>query len=127
MLMWLLLLALPLQGYAAATTLNCGAGHHPMSAAVASVAIPVASGEPRHVHHGDTTDPAASAGHHHADGTSKSKCSACATCCVGAALPATALVFVDAVPDRAPTRFFSIGPIGFLTDGPDRPPRTHLV
>ena len=46
---------------------------------------------------------------------------------MGAALPATALVFADAAPDGAPMHFFSIGPIGFLTDVPDRPPRTLLV
>lgn len=124
-LMWLLLIALPLQGYAAATMLNCGASHDRTVAMDGSVATLLEALEAHHhFRQGNLDDDARAAGHHHADGKANAKCSACAACCVGAALPATALVFADAGPDRAPTRFFSIGPIGFLTGGPDRPPRT---
>lgn len=120
-LMCLLLLALPLQGYAAATMLNCGPNH----AAAASV-------DAHHAQHQATGDHGASPhdagqGHHLADGVTKTKCSACASCCVGVALPASALVFAAASPAVAPVALFPIGPIGFTTSGPDRPPRTSLV
>jgi len=127
-LMWLLLLALPLQGYAAATMLNCGASHDRTVAMDGSLAtLPEALGAHHHFRQGDLDDHPRAAGHHHEDGKANAKCSACAACCVGAALPATALVFADAVSEHAPARLFSIGPIGFLTDGPDRPPRSLLV
>lgn len=113
-LMWVLLFALPFQGYAAATMLNCGPAPHRMAAAP-SAAVDV------HQH-------AASGDHQHQDHHDKvSKCSVCAACCVGAALPAAALVFAPAMPAGVPSSFFSIGAVGFLTDGPDRPPRLFLV
>lgn len=116
-LMWVLLFALPFQGYAAATMLNCGPNHHRVSATADSDATPSAAVE-AHSH-------AASADHHHTD--KASKCSACAACCVGATLPTSALVFAAAEPAGVPTAWFCIGPLGFVTDGPDRPPRTSLV
>lgn len=125
-LMWLVL-ALPLQGYAAAAMLNCVAGHHRMSAVVTPSAVPSAAGEDHHAHHAAAAKSAAASDPQPAQGLSKSTCSACAACCVGAALPATALVFADALPDSTPVHTSTIGPIGFLTDGPDRPPRTDLV
>lgn len=118
-LMWVLLIALPFQGYAAATMLGCGPDHHRTSL-------------PTHVH--DEVVSAAAVGvhqhaasddHHHPD--QASKCSVCAACCVSAALPAKALVFSAAEPVGAPTRLLAMGPVGFLTDGPDRPPRISLV
>ncbi|OYT98198.1 MAG: hypothetical protein CFE40_13095 [Burkholderiales bacterium PBB1] len=125
-LMWLVL-ALPLQGYAAAAMLNCVAGHHRMSAVVVSSADLPDAGKDRHAHHAHDAEPATALDTHSAAGLSKSKCSACAACCVGAPLPATGLVFAEAAPDGAPACACIIGPIGFLTDGPDRPPRTDLA
>lgn len=127
LLVWLLLLALPLQGYAAATMLNCSAGHDQVPVVLLSTAVVAAVDQPDPAHHSEVAAPTASAGHHHGAGTSKFKCSACAACCAGAGLPAAPLVFADAAPAAPPTHFCSIGVIGFLTDGPDRPPRTHLV
>ena len=97
--MWLLLLALPLQGYAAATMLHCGPNHHRMM--TAAWAEPAA-----------TRDHAVTAPHHHAMGMAdghheaasaegspdapplphldklmKFKCQACPVCCLGAAMP----------------------------------------
>jgi hypothetical protein len=124
-LMWLLLLALPVQGLAAATMLHCGAGHQRGASSLAGKA-------------GSAHRHAASGAHHHAAAAvvtaavahdaaqpdlTKSKCSACAACCIGAALPATALVFESFAPALAPLAFVSEPAIGFVTDGPDRPPR----
>lgn len=137
--MWLLLLALPLQGFAAATMLNCGPNHHQMWEA--SIATPALSHE--HSGAGDHHHPMASAvpdqtsasGAPGDDGSpvqqltqlSKFKCSACAACCMGAALPATALTFQSPPPATAPDFSVLASHVGFLTDGPDRPPRHRLV
>lgn len=133
-LMWLLLLALPMQGYATATMVSCGPNHHRMAAAAQLVDAVSASATAHHSHHGmqgphahEASAVADEQDTRHLSPASKFKCSACATCCVGAALPITPLVFAAAAPSGAPSSVFSIGPIGFQTDGPDRPPRTLLA
>ena len=114
-LTWLLLLALPLHGYAASTMVLCAAGHHRSTA----------SADGGH-------DPAAHAAAHHAAGHDNqaakpasvdAKCSACAACCTAVYLPTNVIDFtapapgpVRAVPE--PTTL-----VGFVTDGPERPPR----
>ena len=117
--MCLLLFALPFQGYAATTMLGCGPNHPQGSA----TAIP--EGSPgdaaAHVHSND-----AAADHSHADPVA-SKCSVCASCCIGVALLTAPLSFAALPPVIAPATLLSIGEVGFLTDGPDRPPRTALV
>ena len=142
-LAWLLLFSLPLQGYAAATMLSCGPNHHQMWAAAATVSHHD-SGEAQHDHHdaqnsaGDhhsaasadaTGDYAAGddASVHHLNKLSKFKCSACAACCVGAALPTSSLEFLSFPPAVALDHFVPTPHVGFFTDGPDRPPRLPLV
>ena len=125
---WLLAIALPAQGLAAATMLHC--------APQRSDAVPAAHAG--HEHHG-----AAAAQHHHGAAsdhaaagatdaetgsdnmtTQLQKCSACATCCIGLALPSSAqpvpgpLATPTARPEPAAVH------AAFLTSGPDRPPRT---
>jgi hypothetical protein len=137
--MWLLLLALPLQGFAAATMLNCGPNHHQMwKASVATQAV-----AHEHSGHGDHHHPMGSADLdatsassepgddgspvQHLGKLTKFKCSACAACCMGAALPATALTFQSPPPAEPPDFSVLASHVGFLTDGPDRPPRHPLV
>jgi hypothetical protein len=148
-LMWLLLLALPLQGFAAATMLTCGPNHHrlPVHAAAASVhdhGHDHGNGNGQHHAHAHEHAPApaqadaeaavdvaadrAPSSHAMDQGAkSKSKCSACAACCIGAALPAAALVFAPFDAATAPVGSAPASRVGFFTDGPDRPPRLHLV
>lgn len=133
-LVWLVLFALPLQGYAAATLLHCGPGHH--RAAAAAMVGP--SGAHHHAMHGDDH----ASGHAGADGAmvsagigddgasldhldklSKAKCSACAACCVGAALPTATLEFAAVAGATVPTPFVPASRVGFYTDRLDRPPR----
>ena len=120
-LMWLLLLALPLQGFAAATMLHCGAGHQRTVATAASK-----SASPHHHEAGQAHQHAAASDTAQPD-LAKSKCSACAACCMGTALPAAALAFEPFAPALAPLSFVTAPAIGFVTDGPDRPPRILLV
>ncbi len=123
-LMWLLALALPLQGVAAASMFGGGSGPS-SSAAVHSHAQAMHKVE-HHPHAG-----AADHGAAHKSGAgathSKASCSACASCCTSAALPTTPVVFeATHVPDTfvrlAPHRVAS-----FISGGPERPPRSILA
>ena len=138
-MMWLLLFALPLQGYAAATMLNCGPNHHRMMAV--SIAEPdvthehAAAGQHHHkmgvaagehevaaVDHSGDAPPLP-----HLDKLGKFKCNACAVCCTGAAMPTAAFTFEPFSSAMAPEFFVPASHVGFVTDGPDRPPRlSHL-
>lgn len=136
LLIWLLALALPAQGAAAATMAFCGPGHHESRTATHANPGPAAG----HSDHGrDTQD----APKHHAaaaqadeDGSAtpakfiqpaKQKCSACASCCSAAAILNTALDLPVPPPSR--TLFIALAPtIGvFIADGPERPPRALLA
>lgn len=137
LLLWLLILALPAQGFAAAQ-LACGPAHHdkvPIGAP-ASVHTHDAIDHVGHVHeHEDqaheiqnaAADEAApdssSSFHKHAT----AKCSACAACCVGAAMSPTVLTWPqphDSVTVRivASAAAFS----GHIPAGLERPPRVTL-
>jgi hypothetical protein len=128
----LLLVAVPLQGYAASAMLFCGAAHGWGESAIVDHADHAQAGHA----HGD-------AAHHDAvavtDADERSSsaltladlahgaCSVCASCCSGAALPAATITTAfaqqqvapvvpgeHAAPDRAPARL-------------ERPPRTVLA
>jgi hypothetical protein len=139
LLIWLLVLAVPAQGAAAATMAFCGPNHH-------------GDGTPTHSHQGlpaehshdgggaqsahehitapadggvsATASPAAPAQAVHAD---RQKCSACASCCSGSAILSTVLAVP--APVLAPTVFTAVVPSvdAFAADGPDRPPRLVLA
>lgn len=141
--MWLVALAVPVQGYAAVTMLGCGPGHHDTAGTQSPVAIAnddeAASPPQLHESHAEVAgerhhDDSAEPEHAHAlkaHGTpgkaGKGSCTPCASCCVVAALPATALVFqaialLDFFVPLAPR-----GIASFLTEGPERPPRSILA
>jgi len=112
----LLALALPMQGYAAQTMKLCGMGHPP-----AAVVLQDHSAH-QHQHQLQHHHDAEAAGAHQHDG----KCSVCATCCNAAALrsiwaaPPVALIPSHLVPTipHAHSRL-AVG-------GLDRPPRSSL-
>jgi hypothetical protein len=130
----LLALALPAQGLANAAMLHCGSSHERMHTAQA--ASPQAA--EHHQHHGAA--PEHPHGADHAEHTSHQpaspdkltdlgqyKCSSCASCCAGIALPSTMPQLV--APELGATPFAAIAPgvAAFATDGPDRPPRSSLA
>lgn len=137
LLIWLLVLAIPAQGAAAATMAFCGPDHHGSGAAGAGVRADVSM----HHHHGDAesvhqgrsgasatmaADDDAQAGAQVSQ-AAKPKCSACASCCsMGAMLTAVPVVPVT---DSAPPMFATVVPSvdAFAADGPDRPPRSVFV
>lgn len=134
-LMWLLLLALPMQGFAAATMLNCGPNHHRMLAGAAVESAKddghAAVGHDQHAmsmtddRHEKASDGGANdlPSAHHLDKLMKFKCSACAACCVGAALPTAALVIASIPPAMTTAAFVYTPHVDFLSTGLDRPPR----
>lgn len=136
-LMWLVVLAIPAQGYAAAAMVGCGPGHHSMLAApshadaMAERDAPIhafdasleADSDPHHAGSAESDHGQLTKSHGSAAKGAKGSCSPCASCCVVAALPTTVMVFeplplVDFFVPLAPRSVAS-----FVTDGLDRPPR----
>lgn len=139
--MWLIALALPIQGVAAATMLHCGAtpaqqpasaheghSHHHQHGSHAYGGASAAAHDEGGHHHADPSpvdDAASAVSHHHAGG--KSSCSACASCCSAAALPAMPIVLASQTPAEPVFAIPRLPVVVFLTDGPERPPRTILA
>ena len=144
LVVWLLALALPVQGFAAATMLHCAGGHHDGAASVAagghdhvmhmraSDAVGEISSMPSHDGSAPSVssveiDKASSTAATKHPKVVLSKCSACAVCCAVVYLPTAALAFPPSVPAEMPATFESQAPAAFFTDGPDRPPRLFLA
>jgi hypothetical protein len=130
--LWFLLLALPMQGMAAAIQLSCGPAHH---AAMISDAQHHHDEHPHGVapHHHD--DEVGAQQTTHADTMAKadnapdakqvaSSCSACATCCTGAAAPPAFSAWIS---PHSSSELVVIYPsplvTGFVPVGLERPPK----
>lgn len=139
MLICFIALALPLQGAAAALRLGClpdrgqGHGQHVPAAAPQSTGHEGQGAASSHAHHAEHAHQASAAGQADPGATNLSRlpgtphtCSACAACCLGAVLlapqlsPPAVTPLVHGVVFQA----FSVGPVRFVTGGPDRPPRS---
>ena len=72
---------------------------------------------------GQTTDH----DHHSLQKLGKFKCSACASCCLGVALPSPVLSFYASVSSDTPVAGMPQAVAVFLTEGLERPPRTVLA
>lgn len=133
---WIMTLALPLQGIAGAAMLHCGPGHERMAAAVEVSEHRHAAGHdaaaPHHhdaaafadasLANQDTVAPAKAKSGTKGD-LGQSKCSSCAACCAGAALPSAA-PRLPQVPVVTAVFAESVVTVdAFASDGPDRPPR----
>ncbi len=122
MLVWLLTLALPLQGLAASMRLSCHAAPVP--------AMP-ASDEATPCHQAEAHPTAAATGEAEAARTgatgpaNHAGCIACAACHgVAAALPAPVTLPSAEAPSVAPDSRVPSAALPYITDGPDRPPRS---
>lgn len=132
--MWLVAMALPIQGLAAATMLSCGPGHHRLAAALA--AEPADHDHAAHQHHASVSVSA----EHDRDSADRSDaapkdlhqlakftCSACAACCVASVLPSAGVTF-DPPKQTATFVLPALAPsVRFLTSGQERPPRLLLA
>ncbi|MDP1900347.1 MAG: hypothetical protein Q8K96_07820 [Rubrivivax sp.] len=117
---WILALAIPAQGLAAAAMVHCGASHERMHGGAAQAQAQAA--ESLHHEHAGASTPTDKF-----TDLAQYKCGACGSCCPAAAMPA----FLLTVPESKPVAQWDAlplhGRIGFVTDGPDRPPRPVLA
>lgn len=142
-----LCLALPLQGMASVTMTHCGPGHERMTPAARQEAAHSAHGAHGTAEAHASHDHGSAISQAHAEAASvaddagdagalpvgdesgrftdlaKYKCSSCAACCAGAALPSP--IPAIAKPMDAPSVFAdpTVAVAFVATDGPDRPPR----
>jgi hypothetical protein len=145
--MCLLIAGLPVQSWAATTMINCGpshqqrtiesiAAHDGMTHVQASRhdAMAPHSGHAHHQvdHRATAVAPLADANPAHPSDADlhslqklgKFKCSACASCCLGVALPSLVISFDASVSSDTPVAGMPQVVAVFLTDGLERPPRT---
>lgn len=117
----LLLLALPVQGFAAARMMQCGPGHARMQHTDGTAQH---DGHEHHDHQAESPSQADDMSQHGSLPAAKHHCSACAACCVGMALPSSAPVLATPL-ESLPLVAATGGPDPvFLTSGLERPPRT---
>jgi len=151
-LIWLVMLAIPTQGIAAATMLSCGPNQHRSQMGAESVIdasradgfAKQHAGERAQHHHvhatHDAHDTAAGSdsavsvqatqdvsGMGDLDKSAKATCSACAACCSAAAIASPAVSLPAMKSSSAPILVAFLPPVGFVTDGPRRPPRSFLA
>jgi hypothetical protein len=141
MLVWLTVLALPLQGLAAAAMLHCASGaatthevmhqqsphgpsahrHDGSPAPADAPTTPLATPDDLH----GTTPAAVGAGEPVAGGAHT--CSACAACCAAMALPALAWDLPAPMLASVPLPASGAGSASFIASGLERPPRAALT
>lgn len=148
---WLLIVILPVQAYAAASMVACGPRHERMAAAMAASAHAGMRSDgsdagahdhrahDHRAHHHPDHEHAGPASHGHDaapadDAVSVSSdsagitCSACAACCVGAALPVGDVALHSPAPVPGTLRPAMAAPFDAVTlDGLERPPRSFLA
>ena len=131
--MVLLAIALPVQGFAAATMVSCGAGQHDHATGHGLPHSHSGAG-PSHSHsHAGVADSHADAVDHSPAGKTDiakggmHKCSACASCCASAAVSSQAIVFSSVkLPDHyAPLAVRTVP--ATVNEGLERPPRVFLA
>ncbi len=125
-LVWLLLLALPLQGYAAATMLTCSMDAHRL---VTDVAAEHQHAGAAHVHaeHANDQQTSHDPSHDKHDKRCNAPCNACQVCCLGAMLMSSndwlSGQMATDLPSAAPAEMFT----GHIPGALERPPRFFLV
>jgi hypothetical protein len=143
LLVWLVVLAIPLQGMAATTMLLCGPAHHRAQQGVSPAAMhgshgpahestQAIDGTTTHVGHGvsgATEDPAPEWAADSAVPMDAAQftCSACASCCSPAAIPQSVAALAASDNLFAPVAAPGPGRFSVVIDAPDRPPRAFLA
>lgn len=127
-LLWLLALAIPVQGFAAAVQMGCAPSHQNPIQAVYQVvpATSMAGHHAGHDMHMAAHDDAGAADHHpqpHQHQASSASCSSCSVCTIGAILP-LALDKLINLPVTADIHVAMAqhGYVGYTPENPERPP-----
>jgi hypothetical protein len=121
LLTWLVMAALPLQGFAAASMLFCAAATHEARVEAAQA---VASGHHDHAGHRHSADPAAQ----QAQGPdtlqdTTHQCSLCASCCHSVAINEFPSLLLPIAAPQAELAAPFVLMLGQITPVPDKPPR----
>lgn len=119
---WLMMLALPFQGMAAASLRHCGPAHE----ATAPAAVSAGHDHARH-HHASESSASGSGHGAQAVAAKAGSCSACAACCAAAAPPASLPLLAEPALAGFEPPTLQVSVLPFLTAGPERPPRAHLA
>jgi hypothetical protein len=124
LLIWIMVIAMPVQGWAASALRCAGMGHEALASGVAS--------QPAHGNHHHHHDHAAPADAHEApDGAGahhgKGGCSACAACCSLLALPYAAPLQQGLLPAQVMQGVPLEQPSSQPPQRLERPPRSHLA
>jgi hypothetical protein len=139
LIVWFVAIALPVQGMAGVTLAHCGSSHERMGTAMEETPHRHADHDAGAAHHHDTdgADIATLSGHPAAtqakaqtgklSDLAKYKCSSCASCCAGSALPSATPRMPEPTAASAVFAEDVVTVDAFASDGPDRPPRTRLV
>ena len=132
LLIWLMLLAVPVQGFAAASRVLCG----PMTAPAVAVtqlhhhdhAEMSANGESMQAQHHQPQQHDQSHHQQNSNDHAQGKCGACASCCIGASISAPANVRMPAMHvDSQRIVAFESFPTSIVLDYPDRPPQATFI
>lgn len=129
LIIWIMLIAFPLQNYAAAAMMHCAPMHEAMAAQVqhhheAMKDMGMSNG---HEHHHSAAD-MADGGHNDTHSAGANKCSACSTCCMSvmaATFPPLAKASLLGAAVLIPHPVLALPSI--TLDGPQRPPRTFSL
>lgn len=132
LLAWMLMLAIPVQGFAASAMLFCAPNHHNIVSAQLPMKVDDASHastsqHPAH-HHVATAQPQSQD-----DPSSSSskpvdaKCSACSTCCIGSVIISAEVFAAHGLSNSVLIPFIQKTIISFSPDGFDPPPKSLLV
>lgn len=137
LLAWMLMLAIPVQGFAASAMLFCAPNHHNIVSAQlpmkvddssnASTSHAFTSQHPAH-HHVATAQPQSQD-----DPSSSSskpvdaKCSACSTCCIGSVIISAEIFAAHGLSNSVLIPFIQKTIISFSPDGFDPPPKSLLA
>jgi hypothetical protein len=125
LLIWLMVLAVPIQAIAAASMQHCGAVHRLMqsqsTAAVAPDHHDLAHAATPHLHADADTSPGAT------PASDDFTCSACASCCCALALPSSLAPLPPPPIEAHAAALAASGLVSFMSGGIDRPPRTFFA
>lgn len=129
-LIWLMVLAMPVQGIAAARMQHCATTQRPMQAP--SVSAPSMhqhqhANSRSHAHAFANEASATLSGNTHIQTAGDASCSACAACCSAIAFPAVTVQILAPPPERVLAPRLVLAGDSFVPSRLERPPRSVLA
>lgn len=123
-LLCIMFVAIPFQGFAAAAMVDCNTEHHHAFSGEQHDHDDAHVGQHDHQHSGaDSASDHAVAKVSPVAKSMKDKCSACASCCVGAAIVTNSTISPVSTPSSEKISLVFSSHFGHISDGLERPPR----